>query len=132
MIISVHLACTTVVVNHSLLLTKHTITKLIGSYTMASWSMLDKHLAAPLIHPCTVVQLLFPYTCNAFSKCTSKHSLYTNFYESSKVILDYCASLHRKLGDGDFCLIYYHYATLYFAVFRVDSAKSELGLISLV
>lgn len=37
----------------------------------------------------------------------------------------------RKLGGGDFRLIYRHYATLYF-VFCVDSAESELGVLDLI
>ncbi len=41
------------------------------------------------------------------------------------------ASLLRKLGGGDFRLIYRHYATLYF-VFCVDSAESELGVLDLI
>ena len=49
--------------------------------------------------------------------------------KSSKVL--YYASLFRKLGGGDFRLIYRHYATLYF-VFCVDSAESELGVLDLI
>ena len=55
---SMHLACTTAV---AFLLTRLSITTQPGCYTMASncslWSMLYKHLAVPLIHPRTVVQL---------------------------------------------------------------------------
>ena len=40
------------------LLTKRSITALTGSYTLALWSMLDKHLAVPLIHLLTVVQIV--------------------------------------------------------------------------
>lgn len=40
-------------------------------------------------------------------------------------------SSRRKLGGGDFRLIYRHYATLYF-VFCVDSAESELGVLDLI
>ena len=47
---------TEALVVYPLLLTKCSITTLSGSYRMALWSMLDKHLAVPLIHPCTVVQ----------------------------------------------------------------------------
>ena len=38
---------------------------------------------------------------------------------------------YRKLGGGDFRLIYRHYATLYF-VFCVDSSESELGILDLI
>ena len=40
-------------------------------------------------------------------------------------------SIFRKLGGGDFRLIYRHYATLYF-VFCVDSSESELGILDLI
>ena len=36
-----------------------------------------------------------------------------------------------KLGEGEFRLIYRHYATLYF-VFCVDSSESELGILDLI
>ena len=51
-------------------------------------------------------------------------------YGSIKLL--YASILYlRKLGGGDFRLIYRHYATLYF-VFCVDSAESELGVLDLI
>ena len=45
--------------------------------------------------------------------------------------LQECVVMCRKLGGGDFRLIYRHYATLYF-VFCVDAAESELGILDLI
>lgn len=42
-----------------------------------------------------------------------------------------CFIMCRKLGGGDFRLIYRHYATLYF-VFCVDASESELGILDLI
>ena len=36
-----------------------------------------------------------------------------------------------KLGEGEYRLIYRHYATLYF-VFCVDASESELGILDLI
>lgn len=38
---------------------------------------------------------------------------------------------YSKLGEGEFRLIYRHYATLYF-VFCVDTSESELGILDLI
>ncbi len=42
----------------------------------------------------------------------------------------HCFNL-SKLGEGDYRLIYRHYATLYF-VFCVDSSESQLGILDLI